>query len=232
MVHLEGALVSGPEGSAIGTLLALLWPATLETLAMVLVATLLSCVLGLGVGVSLLVTQPGGIHPLPFVHRLGNWLVDAGRSIPFLILMVAIVPLTRLVAGTSIGTRAAMVPLVIAAIPYVARLVESALKEVPVGLVETVVTMGATPRQVIWHAYLREALPSLVRGATLTAISLISYSAMAGAVGGGGLGDLAVRYGYQRFRTDVMVCTVLVLLALVQGIQLAGERLARRIDHR
>ncbi|AKT37600.1 methionine ABC transporter permease [Chondromyces crocatus] len=218
--------------STLETLLALLVPATLETLLMVAVATLVSCVVGLAVGVIVVVTEPQGLLPSPLLHRALGVLVNIGRSIPFVILMVAIVPFTRLVVGTSIGTRAAIAPLVVAAIPYVARLVETSLRDVPAGIIEAVVTMGATPLQVIRHAYLREALPALIRGATLTAISLVSYSAMAGAVGGGGLGDLAVRYGYQRFRTDVMVATVVVLLVLVQGLQAAGERLARHVDHR
>ncbi|MGA9520576.1 MAG: methionine ABC transporter permease [Myxococcaceae bacterium] len=213
-------------------LLALLVPATLETLLMVSVATAVSCVAGLALGVLLVTTEPGGLHPIPVLNRALGAVVNVGRSIPFIILMVALIPFTRLLVGTSIGTRAALIPLIIAAIPSVARLVESALREVPVGLVEALTVMGATPLQVIRHAYLREALPALVRGATLTAISLVSYSAMAGAVGGGGLGDLAIRYGYQRFRTDVMLATILVLLALVQGLQFFGERVARRFDYR
>jgi ABC-type methionine transport system permease subunit len=146
--------------------------------------------------------------------------------------MVAIIPFTRLVVGTSIGTGAAIVPLVVGAIPYVARLAEAALKEVDRGVIEAVVTMGATPWQVVRRAYIPEAIPSLVRAVTLTAITLVGYSAMAGAVGGGGLGDVAIRYGYQRFRPDVMVMTVVVLVVMVQAIQHAGESLARRLDRR
>jgi len=218
--------------SGLSELWALLLPATGETLLMVATSTVLSCALGLPVGVFLVATASGGLKPMPLANRLVGGLVNVTRSIPFIILMVAIVPLTRLLVQTSIGTRAAMVPLVVAAIPYVARLVEGALKEIPGGITEALVAMGATPLQLIRRAWLPEALPALVRGATLTAISLVSYSAMAGAVGGGGLGDLAVRYGYQRMRTDVMVATVVVLLVLVQSLQFAGDRLARRLDHR
>ncbi|MDF2691734.1 MAG: methionine transporter permease [Labilithrix sp.] len=213
-------------------LLSLVLDATLETLVMVVVATVLAGIAGLTLGVLLALTHPHGVTPRPLVFRLLSGVVNVGRSVPFVILMVAIVPFTRLVAGTSIGTRAAIVPLVVAAIPYVARVVHASLEEVPRGLVEAIVAMGATPLQVVREAYLREARPALVRGLTLIAISLVGYSAMAGAVGGGGLGDLAVRYGYQRFRTDVMVATVIVLVLLVQTLQAAGERLARRLDHR
>lgn len=218
--------------SGLEALLALVLPATGETLLMVGVSSLLACALGLPVGVFLVAGAPGGLTPSPVLHRLVGALVNVTRSIPFIILMVAIVPLTRLLVQTSIGTRAAMVPLVVAAIPYVARLVETALKEIPSGITEALVAMGATPRQLIQRAWLPEALPALVRGATLTAISLVSYSAMAGAVGGGGLGDLAVRYGYHRMRTDVMLATIVVLLVLVQGLQFIGDRVARRLDHR
>jgi len=218
--------------SRMDELIALLLPATGETLLMVAVPTALSCALGLVVGVVLVATEPGGLVPASILHRALGALVNVTRSVPFIILMVAIVPLTRLLVGTSIGTLAAMVPLVVAAIPYVARLVETGLKEVPQGITDALIAMGATPFQIIRHGWLSEAWPALIRGATLTAISLVSYSAMAGAVGGGGLGDLAVRYGYQRMRTDVMLATVLVLLVLVQGLQFLGERLASRLDRR
>lgn len=206
--------------------------ATLETLFMVIAGTALASVIGLALGVLLTLTHAKGVLPRPLAHRVLGAIVDVGRSVPFVILMVAIVPFTRLVAGTSIGTRAAIVPLTVAAIPYVARVVHAALEEVPRSLVEAVVAMGATPWQLVREVYLREARPALVRGLTLTAISIVGYSAMAGAVGGGGLGDLAVRYGYQRFRTDVMLATVVVLVVLVQTLQATGEHLARRLDHR
>jgi len=210
----------------------LLLPATAETLLMVVVATLLAFALGLPVGVAMVLTGKDGVSPARLVHRFTTVVVDTGRSVPFVILMVAVIPLTRALVGTSIGTRAAIVPLVVAAIPFVARVVESALREVPTGVVEAAVGMGASRWQLVRLVYLAEARPALVRAFTLTAVSLVSWSAMAGAVGGGGLGDLAVRYGYQRFRTDVMVATVVVLIVLVQGLQVGGERLARRLDHR
>ncbi|BAS29213.1 methionine ABC transporter permease [Limnochorda pilosa] len=212
--------------------LRLTWEALQETLVMVGLATLLAELGGLPLGILLVVTEPGRILASPRLNQAVGALVNVGRSIPFIILMVAIIPFTRWVVGTSIGTAAAMVPLTVAAIPYVARLVESSLKEVDPGVVEAVVAMGASPWQVIRKVYLPEAVPSLILGATITAITLVGYSAMAGAVGGGGLGDLAIRYGYQRFRTDVMLVTVLVLVVLVQGIQLLGNRWARRLDRR
>ena len=215
-----------------GQLFSMLGQAALETLLMVFVSTALAGVAGLALGVLVVATGPGGVLPAPRTHRVLGALIDVGRSIPFIILMVAIIPFTRMVVGTSIGTAAAIVPLVVGAIPFVARLAEAALREVDRGVVEAVVTMGATPWQVVRRAYLPEAVPALVRAVTLTAITLVGYSAMAGAVGGGGLGDVAIRYGYQRFRPDVMVMTVVVLVVMVQAIQLAGESLARRLDRR
>ncbi len=213
-------------------LASVLLEATLETIVMVVASTALASVVGVALGIVLVLTHREGVVPRPLVHRVVGAVVNVGRSVPFVILMVAIIPFTRFVTGTSIGTRAAIVPLVVAAIPYVARVAHAALEEVPRGLVDAIVAMGASPLQVVREAYLREARPALARGLTLTAISLVGYSAMAGAIGGGGLGDLAVRYGYQRFRTDVMVATVVVLIVLVQALQAAGERLARRLDHR
>lgn len=217
------------NGSA---LYGLLWKSTLETLYMVGVSTLLAAIGGLVVGVLMVATERGRVLSAPRLNRVLGAVVNVGRSVPFIILLVAIIPLTRWMTGSAIGTQAAIVPLVVGTIPYVARLVEAALKEVDGGVVEAVVSMGATPWQVITRAYLPEAVPALVRAVTLTAITLIGYSAMAGAVGGGGLGDVAVRYGYQRFRPDVMLATVVILVALVQLIQLAGETLARRYDRR
>lgn len=206
--------------------------ATLETIAMVFVSTLLATLGGLLLAITLIVCEPDGLHPMPRLLRVLNAIINLGRSIPFIILMVAIIPFTRLIVGTSIGTVAAIVPMVIAAIPYVARLVESAFKEVPRGLVEAVIVMGASPRQIITHTYLREGLPAIIRAITVTTITLISYSAMAGAVGGGGLGDLAIRYGYQRFQTDIMLATVIILVVMVQLVQSIGDRIAQRYDHR
>jgi D-methionine transport system permease protein len=210
----------------------LLWQATLETLYMVALSACVSGLFGLIGGVLLVITAPGNIAAAPLFWRVLTALVNFGRSVPFIILMVAVVPFTRFIVGTSIGTDAAVVPLIIAAIPYVARLVENALLEVDRGVIEAVITMGATPWQVVMKCYLPEAVPSLFRSLTIMSITLVSYSAMAGAVGGGGLGDLAIRYGYQRFRPDVTIWTVLLLVALVQLLQFAGDRLARYFDHR
>lgn len=208
------------------------WVATVETLVMVGVATLFTALLGLPLGVLLVATDRGGLLPAPALNRALGLAVNVGRSLPFIILLVAVLPLTRLLVGTSIGTPAAIVPLALAAIPFFARVVETALREVDPGLVEAAHAMGCTPRQIVARVLLPEALPSLVLGLTITVISLIGYSAMAGAVGGGGLGDLAIRYGYQRFETGVMVATVVLLVLLVQGVQLVGSRLAERLARR
>lgn len=211
-------------------LVASLWTATVETLYMTAVSAVLVVLAGLPLGVLLVITDRGGLWERPLLHRALGTLVNVGRSVPFIILMVAIVPLTRLLVGTTIGTTAAIVPLVVAAIPFMGRVVEQSLREVDPGLVEAAVAMGSTHRQVILRVLLPEALPSLVRGTALMVINLLGYSAMAGAVGGGGLGDLAVKYGYMRFRTDVMLGCLVVLLGLVQGVQLLGDRLAARFD--
>ena len=210
----------------------LLWQSTRETLYMVAVAAVLSACGGLGLGLLLVITAPDGILATPWLNRALEVLTNIARSIPFIILLVAIVPLTRFVIGTSIGTDAAIVPLVVGAIPYVARLIETALREVDPGTIEAVSTLGATPWQIVYKAYLPEALPALIRSVTIMSLTLVSYSAMAGAVGGGGLGDLAIRYGYQRFRPDVTLSTVVVLVVIVQALQFAGNSLARKFDHR
>jgi len=210
----------------------MLWPALWETLYMVAGAVFFGHLFGVPLGILVVVTSPGHILPNRFVHRVLGIIINIGRSIPFIILMVAIIPFTRWVVGTSIGTTAAIVPLSVAATPYIARLVETALLEVDLGVIEAAQSMGATPWQVIYKVLLPESLPSLVLGVTITTISLVGYSAMAGAIGAGGLGDLAIRYGYQRFRGDVMLYTVVVLVVLVQLIQMAGNFIARRVDHR
>lgn len=195
------------------------------------VATVLVVLAGLPLGVLLVLTDRGGLWERPVLNRVLGTVVNVGRSVPFIILMVAIVPLTRWLVGTTIGTTAAIVPLVVAAIPFMGRVVEQALREVDAGLVEAAIAMGSTHQRVIFRVLLPEALPSLVRGTALMVISLLGYSAMAGAVGGGGLGDLAVKYGYMRFRTDVMLGCLAVLLALVQLVQWLGDGLASRFDH-
>ncbi len=210
----------------------LLLEALWETLLMVAVSGGVAGVLGVPLGIVLVVTARGHIREHATLHRALGSVVNAARSTPFIILLVAIIPFTRLVVGTSIGTAAAIVPLTIAAVPFVARLAETALREVDRGLVEAAQAMGASPRQIILKVLLPEALPGLVAGLTVTFVSLISYSAMAGAVGGGGLGDLGIRYGYQRFQPEIMVAVVLVLIVLVQAVQSLGDRLAHRLNKR
>ena len=211
-------------------MLALLIEALGETLYMVAVSAGISTVLGVPLGVILVSTSRGHILQNLWLNRILGYIANATRSTPFIILMVAIIPLTRVLAGTSIGTNAAIVPLSIAAIPFVGRVVESALREVDYGLIEAAQAMGASPLQIIRRVLLPEAMPSIVLGLTLAVISLIGYSAMAGAIGGGGLGDLAIRFGYQRFRVDVMISTVVILIALVQLVQSAGDLLSRRLN--
>lgn len=199
---------------------------------MVAVAGVVALLAGVPLGVLLIATDRGGIAPNLALNRLLGAIVNATRSVPFIILMVAIIPFTRLIAHTTIGTTAAMVPLSIAAIPFLGRLVETALREVPRNLIEAARAMGATPMQIVIKVLLPEARPGIVAGFTVTVISLIGYSAIAGAIGAGGLGALGVQYGYERFDTVVMVATVVVLIVLVQAIQLLGDRLARRLTHR
>lgn len=210
----------------------LLWQATGETFYMVGVAVVLAELVGLPLGIILVTTERGHILENAPLNRILAIIINIGRSVPFIILMVAIIPFTRKIVGTSIGTTAAIVPLTVAAIPFVARLVETALKEVDGGVVEAALAIGASPSQIIWKVLIPEALPSLVLGLTITAVNLIGYSAMAGAIGGGGLGDLAVRYGYQRFRTDVMLLTVIILIVLVQAMQTLGDWAANRLSRR
>jgi len=213
-------------------MIGLLLDALAETLAMVGVSLTLAALAGIPLGVALLVTARGAILERPLFNRVAGAVVNATRSTPFIILMVAIIPLTRLIVGTSIGTAAATVPLVIAAVPFVARLVEASLREVDGGLVEAAQAMGASPLQIILKVLIPEALPGIAAALTITAISLIGYSAMAGAVGGGGLGDLGIRYGYQRFEPEVMAAVVVVLIALVQVVQSGGDRAAARLNKR
>jgi D-methionine transport system permease protein len=205
---------------------------TLDTLTMVVLAGAFGTLLGLPLGVFLATSRANELFPAPIANRILGLVVNATRSTPFIILVVAIVPLTRLIAGTSIGTRAAVVPLTIAAIPFIARVIEAAIREVDQGLVEAARAFGASPLQIVQKVLLPEALPSVALALTLTAVSLIGYSAMVGAVGGGGLGDLGIRYGYQRFMPDVMAAVVIVLIVLVQGVQTLGEWIARRFDKR
>lgn len=203
-----------------------------ETIVMVGISGVVGALLGIPLGVFLRLTDHGGVLENGPVNKLVGWVVNAVRSTPFIILLVAIIPLTRFVTGSSIGTAAAVVPLTIAAAPFVARLVESALREVDHGLVEAAQAMGATTSQIVWKVLLPEALPGIVAGLTITFVSLTGYSAMAGAIGGGGLGDLGIRYGYQRFLPDVMLAVVLILIVFVQAIQSLGDWAVRRLSHR
>ncbi len=210
----------------------LLWESLLETLWMVGVSGVIAIVFGVPLGVLLVVTEKGGLLAHPALNRALAFVVNAFRSTPFIILMVAIIPFTRWVVGTSIGTTAAIVPLAIAAIPFLARMAENSLREVPSGLVEAAQAMGASPLQIVRKVLVPEALPSIIASATIMLVSLIGYSAMAGAVGGGGLGDRGIRYGYQRFMPEVMAAVVIVLIVLVQLVQWAGDWLAARFNHR
>ena len=211
-------------------MIALLAESLGETLYMVGVSAAISTVLGIPLGVILVTSSRGHILENVPVNRILGAIANATRSTPFIILMVAIIPLTRVLAGTSIGTNAAIVPLSIAAIPFVGRVVEASLREVDYGLIEAAQAMGASPFQIIRMVLLPESMPSIVLGVTLSVISLIGYSAMAGAIGGGGLGDLAIRFGYQRFRVDIMIATVVILIALVQIVQSAGNMLSHRLN--
>ena len=210
----------------------LLLQATAETLLMIFASALGSALFGIPLGIALHASKEGGILQHATLNKVLGSVVNIGRSIPFIILLVAIIPLTRLLTGTSIGTVAAIVPLTVAAIPFVARLIEGALLEVPSGLVEAAQAMGASPLQIIGKVLLPEALPGIVAALTISLVSLTGYSAMAGAIGGGGLGDLGIRYGYQRFLPEVMLAVVLVLIVFVQVVQSAGDALVRRLSHR
>ena len=202
----------------------------LETVQMTVISTVVAVLIGVPLGVILVITSRGHIMQNEGLNKVLGAIVNATRSITFIILMVAIIPFTRLVAGTSIGTTAACVPLTLAAIPFLARLVETAIKEVNGGVIEAAQSMGATPLQIIWKVLLPEALPTLIDNITVLIVNLISYSAMAGAIGGGGLGDIAIRYGYQRFQGDVMLATIIILIVLVQVIQSLGDYLSRKVN--
>lgn len=210
----------------------LIFQSTLQTLQMVFFSTIFSILLGLPLGILLCVTRPeenGGIMPKPVLNSILDKIVNVLRSFPFIILMIILFPLSRLLVGTTIGTTATIVPLSIAAAPFAARVIETSLKEVDTGVVQAARSMGSTNSQIIFKVMIPEALPSLVSGVTLTIINLVGYSAMAGAIGGGGLGDLAIRYGYQRTRTDVMIVAVVIILVLVELIQFIGNKISAQI---
>jgi D-methionine transport system permease protein len=207
----------------------LLVESTLQTAQMILLSTLFTVLIGLPLGVALVVTDRGGLFPSPTLNRVLGVIVNIGRSLPFIVLMIAVIPLTRLIVGTTIGTVASVVPLTLGAAPFFARLVETALREVGRDKVQAAQAMGASRTTIVNKVLLPEAMAGLVAGLTVTVVALISYSAMAGAIGGGGLGDLAIRYGYQRFETTLMVITVIVLIAIVQLVQTMGDVVARRL---
>lgn len=205
---------------------------TVDTLIMTCVATILAYVIGIPLGILLVVTSPNGLRPNRIVSTIVGWIVNIGRSVPFIILLVALIPFTRFIVGTSLGVPGAVVPLVVTAAPFAARMVEQSLEETDSGLVEAAQSFGASTWQIVWKVYLKETLPSLVRGAAITFVTLFGYSAMAGTVGAGGLGDIAIRYGYQRFQTDVMIFAVLLCVVLVIVFQAIGDVTARKIDKR
>nr|WP_245776213.1 methionine ABC transporter permease [Pajaroellobacter abortibovis] len=199
---------------------------------MVVGGGLIGMLFGIPLGILLFTTRPSGAWPHKYISMVLGAVVNAGRSCPFLILMVAILPLTRFLTGSSIGTAAAIVPLGISAIPFVGRIVEGALTETAPGLIEAALSMGASPSQVVFKVLLPESLPRISHGITVMLVSLVGSSAMAGALGGGGLGDLAIRYGYQRFNTPLMIITVIILICFVQLIQIVGDWTSHTLDHR
>lgn len=213
-----------------------LWPllldGTLDTLYMVALAAFFTVLIGLPAGILLYISRAKGLLPLPKLNALLGAVVNVGRSLPFIVLLIALIPFTRLLIGTTLGSTAAVVPITIGAFPFFARLTENALDEVDHGRIEAILSMGGNVWHVITKALLPEALPALLAGITLTVVMLIGFSSMAGVIGGGGLGDLAIRYGYQRFNDQVMAGTVIILVAMVQGVQMAGDRLVRRLAHR
>jgi D-methionine transport system permease protein len=206
--------------------------ATLDTILMVGVSGLLALLLGLPLAVFLVLTSRGGISDSPRLYGAAGAVVNVFRSTPFIILLVALIPFTRFVVGTTIGLWAAVVPLTVSATPFFARVAEVSLREIDHGLIEAAQAMGARRWHIVWHVLLPEAVPSIVGGFTITLVAMIGMSAMAGAVGAGGLGDMAIRYGYQRFNTQVMLTVIVILVAMVSVVQNVGDRLARRLNHR
>ncbi|MBS0848985.1 methionine ABC transporter permease [Citrobacter sp. JGM124] len=213
-----------------------LWPllldGTMDTLYMVALAALFTIAIGLPLGVLLFITRRDGVLPAVRLNRLLGSIINVGRSLPFIVLLIAMIPFTRIIVGTTLGSTAAIVPITIGAFPFFARIVESALDEVDKGRIEAILSMGGNAWHVISKVLLPEALPALLAGMTLTVVMLIGFSSMAGVIGGGGLGDLAIRYGYQRFNDQVMIGTVVILVAMVQIVQSSGDRLVRRLAHR
>ena len=204
----------------------------LETIYMTFLSTFIAYIIGLPLGVLLVTSQSNGISPIPKLNKILNLIVNVVRSVPFLILLVAVIPITRFVVGTSIGSSATVVPLVIASAPFIARLVESSIQEVEKGVIEAAVSMGCSPFQIITKVMIPEAVPSLIMGAAIATTTILSYSAMAGFVGGGGLGDIAIRYGYHRYEYGIMIVTVAILVIIVQVSQDIGTKIAKKKDKR
>ncbi|MBQ8828552.1 MAG: ABC transporter permease [Burkholderiaceae bacterium] len=211
-------------------LINLLWESLLETIFMVGISGILGAAIGIPLGVFLFITSIKGITPRPVINRIIGTIVNIVRSVPFIILLVAIIPFTRLIVGSSIGTTAAIVPLTIAAAPFIARLVETSLREVDKGLIEAAESMGASNIQIILKVLLPEAMPGILAGLTIAFVALVGSSAMAGAVGGGGLGDMGIRYGYQRFMPEVMLAVVVILVIFVQSLQSFGDWAVRKVS--
>ncbi|WP_367566127.1 methionine ABC transporter permease [Lacrimispora sp.] len=203
-----------------------------ESLFMVLTSSFFSYLFGIPLGIILVVTDKDGIYPIPWLQRILGLIINLFRSVPFVILLIMVIPVTKLIVGTILGPKAIIPPLVIAAAPYVARVVESSLKEVDSGVIEAAKSMGASTFQIIWKVLLPETKPSLLIGAALSVTTILSYSAMAGFVGGGGLGDIAIRYGYYRYQTEMMLVTVAIIVIIVQIIQETGMRMSRKSDKR
>lgn len=212
--------------------IAMLVEGTVDTLYMTFVSTIFAYLFAFPLGIALVVTKKNGLKPMPLLNRILDIIVNVGRSIPFLILLIAVIPLTTLIAGKSYGTNATIVPLVIAATPFIARLIESSLEEVDKGVIEAAQSMGASIKTIIFNVLVPEAKTSLITGATIVIGTILSYSAMAGVVGGGGLGDIAIRYGYYRYQTDIMLITVILLVVLVQILQEIGMTIAKKTDKR
>ena len=210
----------------------LLYKPLVETLYMMSISMFFSVIIGLVIGTVLVVTSSGHIMPSKTINVILSNVVNITRSYPFIILLIVLFPITKLIVGTKIGTTAAIVPLTFAETPFFARLVETSLRDIPWGIIEAALAMGSTPMQIILKVMIQEAMPSIVQGITTTAIGILGYSAMAGSIGGGGLGDLAIVYGYQRWRTDIMIITVIVLILIVIVIQSKGNTISKKIDKR
>ncbi|MCW2278621.1 methionine ABC transporter permease [Heliophilum fasciatum] len=213
-------------------LLPLMLTGTIETLYMITLSSLMAFLLGFPLGIILVITAPNHIWPLPHLHNALGTVINATRSFPFIILIVVLLPLSRLIVGTTLGATAAVVPLAVGSAPFVARLIENSLKEVERGKIEAAIALGASPLEIVGKVLIPEALASLIRSMTLAVITITSFTATAGAIGAGGLGSLAIRYGYMRYRDDVMIATIVALILLVQGFQWGGNLLARSIDRR